>query len=398
MSTAVCGYQLELELHHRDAGLLAEESLLASRPLTDVDCLPLFECAKWEEALKHPRLPIVLDLADWVLAPSWDPVLGRPYIDGVTVMLGGAHATTAGTIIPLSFFNDTAKSIAAELVAAGELVAGDTCRFRVAAHARDVRVPAVHGGGAQSFSVQPVVESLEFQEADISAFLQQATAADDQHENNMPVFLPRTVLAEMHQLTREADAVETGGVLIGHLCHDRCIPEIFLQITAQIPALHAQQEMASLGLTPETWSAVEAAKDLRGLGEVHLGWWHSHPSKAWCRDCPEEKRRACRLGRDFFSCARHRSSPLLLPPRLQRGAGRDRQRVERALDGHVRLARRNGATPRISSTQRPLVGMERGHGCAMTDVFPQGAVRATAMRLPIPTGKSDNRGGEHVTS
>ncbi len=301
MTTAVKGYQLQLELHHDDPDVSSADRLVASRQLSNVDLVPIIECAKWDEVLRNPRLPIVLDHTHWVLEPSWDAVRGRPYIDGVQVAFGGGGHPSTQTVIPLSYFQATAKSVVAELVATGHLVAGDKCRCRVAAQACDEPSLIAGEGETDAFSVEPVVEPLAVKEADISDFLRRSTAADGWHENSMPVFMPPSVLREMQQQTREAGPVETGGVLIGHVCFDRCIPEIFLEITAQIPAVHAQQELMSLGLTPETWSGVDAAKVLRALGEVHLGWWHSHPSKAWCQDCPEEKRRTCRLGRDFFS-------------------------------------------------------------------------------------------------
>jgi hypothetical protein len=46
---------------------------------------------------------------------------------------------------------------------------------------------------------------------------------------------------------------------------------------------------------------VDAAVRLRGQAEVYLGWWHSHPTRRWCEQCPEEKRAQCKLTGEFFS-------------------------------------------------------------------------------------------------
>jgi hypothetical protein len=46
---------------------------------------------------------------------------------------------------------------------------------------------------------------------------------------------------------------------------------------------------------------VQAALELRTLGESMLGWWHSHPVREWCKNCPEEKRKQCSLARGFLS-------------------------------------------------------------------------------------------------
>ena len=58
---------------------------------------------------------------------------------------------------------------------------------------------------------------------------------------------------------------------------------------------------ASLAFTPETWTQVQGAIDLRRRDEIMLGWWHSHPIKAWCAKCPAEKRKKCPLLVDYFS-------------------------------------------------------------------------------------------------
>ena len=32
-----------------------------------------------------------------------------------------------------------------------------------------------------------------------------------------------------------------------------------------------------------------------------LGWFHSHPVREWCKKCPLEDQRRCRMAHDFFS-------------------------------------------------------------------------------------------------
>jgi hypothetical protein len=69
--------------------------------------------------------------------------------------------------------------------------------------------------------------------------------------------------------------METGGVLIGHICRDASLPELFLEITAQIPA-RAKGELTKLRFTPDTWTEVQTAVDRRKRDEIWLGWYHSH--------------------------------------------------------------------------------------------------------------------------
>jgi hypothetical protein len=121
----------------------------------------------------------------------------------------------------------------------------------------------------------------------------------------MPLFIPQRVLAEAKALSKEAGAKETGGILIGHLGRDSQLPEIFAQVTAQIPARHTEASLTSLTFTSETWTAVRNALDLRRKGELMLGWWHSHPVREWCKDCSAESQKACAMAVDFFSAHDH---------------------------------------------------------------------------------------------
>jgi hypothetical protein len=91
------------------------------------------------------------------------------------------------------------------------------------------------------------------------------------------------------------------GVLRMH--RDPALPEIFAEVSAQVPAEHTQGTVAKLTFTAETWSAAHAAIHLRNQQEVYLGYWHSHPVREWCksRECSPEKQKTCHLAKDFFS-------------------------------------------------------------------------------------------------
>jgi len=89
------------------------------------------------------------------------------------------------------------------------------------------------------------------------------------------VFVHWRVFEEASVLTRAAGALETGGILIGHVCRDSSVPELFLEVTAQIPA-PARSQLTRLSFSPDTWSVVQALINRRDQNEVWLGWWHSH--------------------------------------------------------------------------------------------------------------------------
>ena len=77
--------------------------------------------------------------------------------------------------------------------------------------------------------------------------------------------------------------------------------DVFVSVTAQLPLAYHRAASDSLTFTAETWANIHEVISLRGRGEILLGWWHLHPN--WCRDCPPERCRRCRLSTPFFSGA-----------------------------------------------------------------------------------------------
>jgi len=121
-------------------------------------------------------------------------------------------------------------------------------------------------------------------------------AADD-----MPVFIPQQVFDDAMALTRRMVGRETGGFLVGHLCRDPGSDDLFARVAAQLPARHTVPTETRLTFTPQTWDDMHDGLALRGDDELLLGWWHSHPVRAWCANCPTDRQVVCHLARDFFS-------------------------------------------------------------------------------------------------
>jgi hypothetical protein len=119
------------------------------------------------------------------------------------------------------------------------------------------------------------------------------------------VFVPRRVLMEAEAQARAGGDVETGGVLLGRLHRDAAAEaapgDLFLEVTAQLPAEHTVSQATRLTFTPATWAAAAAALALRGLAESVVGWWHFHPDFCRLRGCPPERRRSCAASSAFFS-------------------------------------------------------------------------------------------------
>ena len=103
----------------------------------------------------------------------------------------------------------------------------------------------------------------------------------DSDEPDLPVFVADSLLREVSRLSRTAGASETGGALVGRLHRDRGLSALFVEVTDQLPALHAPAGTDRLNFTPETWHAWDIALAERASGEIRLGWWHSHPVGAW---------------------------------------------------------------------------------------------------------------------
>jgi proteasome lid subunit RPN8/RPN11 len=160
----------------------------------------------------------------------------------------------------------------------------------------------VDDGDATGFVIEDVVRPLALADASLAGFVSAASfAGAGAADGHVPVFLPRRVLEETLELSRAAGDFETGGVLVGRLRRDAGVPDVFVEVTAQIPAPHTRSRATKLTFTGETWAAVQAALELRRQNEIMLGWWHFHPDFCRLRECPVERRKLCPGASPFFS-------------------------------------------------------------------------------------------------
>ena len=245
------------------------------------------------------------DLIPAAITPLWSEDLGEPYLRGFRVELE-APGSVLSHDFATTYFKEPARHASTRLVEQGRLKEGEKFRYRpIAFLGREDSAPR-----RLSFTTEEVMPPLPIRTSSIGRLGAGAVAVGAPHADDLPVYVPQRLLDETLVLTRGAQDKETGGVLIGHLHRDPSNAELFAETTAQIPARHAAGELTKLTFTSETWSAVQAALDLRRGGEIMLGWWHSHPSRAWCQKCPPEKQRVCPLAAGFFSehdCQLHRT-------------------------------------------------------------------------------------------
>ena len=271
----------------------------------DVDWEPACESARFD-AFKRRRREVPLFHVPRV-DPVWHETMGEPYVGGVRVWVGGAEDEaedeTVTSSLTVSYFADLAQPAVQQLVDQDRALTGETLTYRVVAFPRAQQVQ-----GERRFASEEVVVPPEWRPTSLTTFVRESLAIPDGDEakeaaaepEGFPVFLHPAVVREAKSLAERAGPIETGGILVGHLHQDPGSGRPFAEIAAQIPA-RGQGSSTSLSFTPQTWTDVRAALDLRCRGEQMLGWWHSHPVKEWCKSCPVERQAICTFRQGFLS-------------------------------------------------------------------------------------------------
>ncbi|MGQ0701889.1 MAG: hypothetical protein ACT4PM_02000 [Gemmatimonadales bacterium] len=242
------------------------------------------------KALERGQPPEEAFLLECAVRPRWDPDRGQPFLGGFDA---GPPNGALPEVFASGYFGELARDVTKRLVAEGVLEKGDLVRCLLLAFAEQ---PETTLADAPRLG-RPAPPRIRVRPGSLGD-----AGASPAAGETMPVLIPERVLAETAELTlAEQAARETGGILIGHLCRDGDAARLFVHVTAQIPARHTEATRAKLTFTPATWTDVQAALTLRGREEIMLGWWHSHPVREWCKECPPEKRKVCVLGRGFLS-------------------------------------------------------------------------------------------------
>lgn len=290
---ATCEYRYVLSLFRSGGEALGRFAITP-------DFVPAEEHTKFR-GLRCGDLPPALPVsADTRIDPIWHATAGEPYAAGfrVRVQTAGHQATDD---FPLDYFADLAHAASTTYVERGQLKQGETFSYLISAYpaAQDRHAP-VPGRIAIRSSVPPLTVLPDAAE---QTFLHNSvptgpTGAAD--EADARVYVPRHVLDETAEQTRSAGSKETGGILIGHIHRSMDSGDLFLEVTAAMPARHAASELTRLTFTSATWSAVQAAIGLRHQQETMLGWWHSHSYlKDTCATCA--KKHACKRDAAFLS-------------------------------------------------------------------------------------------------
>jgi hypothetical protein len=289
-------YQYALEIRTED------EDVVGSR-IFEPNWDRAVESARFEWFRKSREIESGAD-RDVVIEPLPDPQEGLPATDGFQVLaVGSGDAEVPEPVaFPVAYFNRDAAAISTAMVGEGLLTEGRKYRYTAFAFPQSEPAPAPKFQNL-GFTIDEVVDRMPTPKpVSLPEFGAESRREGEVLGEQFPVFLPQRILDEADELTEQAGGIETGGILIGHLVRDAGIPELALNITAQIPARKAEGGAHKLTFTADTWTDVRGVIDLRRGDEQMLGWWHSHPAKAWCNpECPPEQRRNCPLANNFFS-------------------------------------------------------------------------------------------------
>lgn len=244
-----------------------------------------------------------LRTGDWVAAndpviePVWYPGGQPPFIRAVRIRCD--EDSTSYSEFPITYFADAISARASKLIESGQLAAGQRFDYRIYV-LKDQQ--ACERPSPPNFTIKRIPKRPRLIKSDLRQLLADSrrVIGGEGKSAAMPVFISERVLKEAASAASGAGDIETGGILVGHLCTD-ADDRLFARVTAQIPAEHTEATRESLRFKPETWLSVDSALRLRQRDESILGWWHAHP---WfCRNCPAERRAACAFSKPAFSTA-----------------------------------------------------------------------------------------------
>jgi hypothetical protein len=219
---------------------------------------------------------------------------GSPRAEGFDVVLptpaGGEHRLAFGR----DFFHNLVRRTAKELIAAGTVAEEGVLLYQLAAYLDEGDRPRAVGLSIDLESETPEIPIR----AGSRKALGPSEAWDGPGPDDFPVLIPRRVIEEAVEEAKRAPEREVGGVLLGHLRRDD--GQLYLEVTALVPAEDTEATELSVTFTHATWARVREVIDVRGEGEIFVGWMHSHPFR-FCQECPLPVPKECMEKVLFYS-------------------------------------------------------------------------------------------------
>ncbi len=284
-------FKIVLELLKEDGTRLGQASVA-------IDWEPAREWTRFL-GIRRGLLPLNGPVQSTAIEPLWNRSAGEPYLRGFRVILLGSGCGSITEDFSTAYFQDLARQASSHFVEGDRLKEGEHFQYLVLAYPGCADSPSVQKARFEPEEVEPLIA---YHVKSLSESMKGAVAEGMVDAEDMPIFIPQQVLNEAKSVTLDARGTEIGGILIGHLRRDENLPEIFAEITAQIPT-RGNGQATKLTFTAETWTAVRTAIEIRNNKEIYLGFWHSHPVREWCKnnDCSLDKLKKCPLARGFFS-------------------------------------------------------------------------------------------------
>jgi hypothetical protein len=267
----------------------------------------------WEPARQWVRLLALRDGrrldedAAAFIQPVWH-ASGRPVVGAIRVRLvGTGRGLDVSHDFSVAYFREPAHEASASFVERGRLASGE--RFRCVALAVAGGLPDPPSS-RRRFTVRAHGTLPNLSEAPLPA-LTGVVEIGCPDPDDAPAFVSPEVIDEITLLTRRETSVEIGGGLVGRLYRDPAARQVFIRITAQIPARHTESTAARLAFSSCSWAEMRTEVGRRGAGESLIGWWHTHIAGLTV-DEGDSRSAGLRTGSslNFFSrhdCAVHRA-------------------------------------------------------------------------------------------
>jgi proteasome lid subunit RPN8/RPN11 len=221
---------------------------------------------------------------------------GSPNAEGFRVVLplpdGGEHALE----FPAEFFDRRALRIGTELVRSQDVPNNSTLLYQLSAYLESEEAPARRG---LRFTLEPESVEVPIRAGSLAGYGPRE-AWDAPGTDDMPVLIPRRVIDESVEEAVKAPEREVGAALLGHLRRDTETGVLFVEVTCQVPAEATTATEVSVTFTPASWARVREVIEVRGEGEIFVGWVHSHPF-GLCAECPAKPPPECVDKVLFFS-------------------------------------------------------------------------------------------------
>lgn len=286
-------YQFRLEFWQHSGRRVLEV------PLGEADFARAVEVAFFDGLRRGHFTDYELPCPGMQLEPKFLRDDSPPHASGFAVVLPAADGSVHRKEFDAHFLHAQAQHMLVDRMLNGEVEA-ETLQYRLAAYLDDEVKPA---GGGLGMMLEAEETRVPIQPGSRRG-LGKTLSWDQPLADDLPVVIPRRVLLDALEQACGEPENEVGGFLLGHLRRDSDTAELFLEVTAHVPAEYTEATGTSVTFTADTWARAREVVAWRGEGELFAGWCHSHPFR-FCAECPAQPPPECVSKVLFFSTDDH---------------------------------------------------------------------------------------------